>query len=113
MKPSDFYLGVVNFLGVLVPGVVFLFLRGFQPTVWSEIEPPIPGWLIYGGVAYLIGQLLLAATESLNRSVRRFKGWPLGSLPEEVCRFRNAASAKLERLAGIKPDSGQQCGGSE
>lgn len=74
MKPIDFYLGVVNFLGVLVPGAVFLFLRNLPPDTWSIPGTGIPQWLAFGGVAYLIGQLLLAITEWLNSCMPYFTG---------------------------------------
>jgi hypothetical protein len=66
MKPSDFFLGVVNFLGVLVPGAALLLLRGCYGDYWLFHGSPVPPWLVFGGAAYVVGQLLLASTEILN-----------------------------------------------
>src|SRR5262245_48214001 len=74
-KPGDFFLGVVTFLGVLVPGAVLITIQGpaflellgqkdQSLTVW--LGESTAHWLIFGGVAYIAGQLLLALTEFLN-----------------------------------------------
>lgn len=66
-KPSDFFLGVVNFLGVLVPGAVFLFLllRHLPAQAWLQR----PNWTAFAVAAYILGCLLLAASEILNLTV--------------------------------------------
>jgi len=73
-KPGDFFLGVINFLGVLVPGgfLVFLLMSHFLPPygqgslpLW--LEGPTSHWVIFGGASYVAGQLMLAFTELLNR----------------------------------------------
>ena len=94
MKPSDFFLGVVNFLGVLVPGAVFLFLRNFELTTWNA-KTPIPEWLVFGGFAYLIGQFLLAVTEMFNDWVRYFRWGIFRTLYRDVKGFRERASKQL------------------
>ena len=66
-KPSDFFLGVVSFLGVLVPGAVFVFLLLSQlpPQPWVQR----PNWIAFAVAAYILGCLLLAASEILNLTV--------------------------------------------
>lgn len=66
-KPSELFLGVVNFLGVMVPGAIFCFLLLRRLPVgtgskWSN-------WMVFAAAAYVFGQLLLAVSEILNRSV--------------------------------------------
>jgi hypothetical protein len=69
VKPSDFFLGVVSFLGVLLPGAVFVFLRGeslrstFKPLALDQ------NWVVIAAAAaaaYVAGQILLALTDPLN-----------------------------------------------
>jgi hypothetical protein len=104
VKPGDFYLGVVNLLGVVAPGAVFLLLRNFQPNEWWGHNYAIPDWLIFGGVAYVLGQLLLAATEIFNETVPWFTWGLFRKLHHDVDTFRSAAS---EWLALAKNDSNQ------
>lgn len=105
MKPSDFYLGVVNFLGVLVPGAVFLFSRNLPPDTWSIRGTSIPPWLVFGGIAYLVGQLLLAITEWFNSSVPYFNWWPFLHLHGDVELFRRKALKHLQAVNGESDQS--------
>jgi hypothetical protein len=112
MKPSDFFLGVVNFLGVLVPGAVLLFLRSFEVKDWNATMLPLPDWLIFGGIAYLIGQLLLAATEILNEAVGPFgqvfrNMRVVRELYQDVGAFREEASERLTKVSSVKQLSDQ------
>ncbi len=66
-KPGDFFLGIVDFLGVLVPGAALVFLEaGWIHRVFG-ISPLQPPWLVFAAAAYFLGHLLLASTEALNR----------------------------------------------
>lgn len=91
MKPSDFYLGVVSFLGVSVPDAVFLFLRNLPQDTWSIRGTSIPPWLVFGSIAYLIGQLLLAITEWFNNCAPYFNWWPFRRLHRDVELLRRKA----------------------
>ncbi len=74
-KPADFFLGVVNFIGDLVPGAVLLslLLARLLPGDWQcRALWPRVDWLIFGVAAYIAGQLLLAISEMLNEAVDRF-----------------------------------------
>jgi len=77
-KPGDFFLGVVSFLGDLVPGVVLLslLLVRFRPqdwcyrANWSRVD-----WAMFAIAAYIAGHLLLAVSEMLNEKVDWFCKW--------------------------------------
>jgi hypothetical protein len=82
-KPGDFYLGVVDFLGVLVPGAVLVLLQGGRlasalrhPGSTPESTLFVPStptkWTILIGTGFIAGQLLLALSELLNRQALRF-----------------------------------------
>jgi hypothetical protein len=62
VKPSDVFLGVVNFLGILLPGAVFVFLL----SPYLSIDSSWRDWRVFAVAAYLSGQILLAASELLN-----------------------------------------------
>jgi len=77
-KPGDFYLGIVDFLGVLVPGAVLVVLQGgrlhsaltqsMSSTASTFFLPNSPtNWAIVIGTGFIAGQLLLALSELLNR----------------------------------------------
>jgi hypothetical protein len=97
MKPADFFLGVVNFLGVLVPGAVLLYLR-VPPAVWSLARDAIPPWLVFGGFSYLIGQLLLAVTELLNDRAEPAARLIFSTLHKDLEEFRKRAITHCELL---------------
>lgn len=74
-KPADFFLGVVNFIGDLVPGAILLslLLLRLSPCEWQcRALWPRVDWLIFGVAAYVAGQLLLAVSELLNDAVDLF-----------------------------------------
>ncbi|HEY5618642.1 MAG TPA: hypothetical protein VIK60_11920 [Vicinamibacterales bacterium] len=97
MKPADFFLGVVNFLGVLVPGAVLLILR-VPLKAWTLDASPIPPWLLFGGVSYLAGQLLLAATERVNDTAEPLACLISPELRRDVDTFRDQASGQVELM---------------
>lgn len=62
-EPQKFYLGVVDFFGVIVPGAILTFLvkdtlgkylLGFH---YSELVGPV-GWVAFIGVSYLLGHFV-------------------------------------------------------
>jgi hypothetical protein len=71
-KPGDFFLGVVDFLAVLVPGVVLAFALtpyaelGFGP---ERLLPPLTDtairWTAFVMVAYVAGHLIASVASSL------------------------------------------------
>jgi len=81
--PGDFYLGIVDFLGVLVPGTVLVVLQGGRfasaarirnlPTDSTFFLPAsTTQWAFLLGAGFIVGQLLLALSEHLNALVPRF-----------------------------------------
>lgn len=70
-KPGDFFLGVIDFLAVLVPGLVLLWLQGEWMYALYPLGNPIdnPGWWFPVLVAaYVLGHFLFFIGERfLNR----------------------------------------------
>jgi hypothetical protein len=100
-KPADFYLGIVDFLGMMVPGAVLVFLEaGWIQRVFrvSVLEPP---WLIFAAAAYLFGHLLLASTELLNKPAQTvaFWIWFLRPADEEAGRLEKLCKPFLGKAA--------------
>jgi len=64
MKPSDFYVGLIEFFSIILPGALlaFLCLRLSSHHVFGDLLPPIQssteGWVIFAFAAYLLGQLV-------------------------------------------------------
>jgi hypothetical protein len=78
-KPNDFFVGVIDFFGILVPGAVLLYLRGeYLLGLLGKDMPPasetIAYWVLFGIGSYLLGQILLGAGVPLNRLADCF--WP-------------------------------------
>src|SRR2546428_5981174 len=105
MKPGDFFLGVVNFLGVLVPGAALLLLRGPSLQGWHLTAGPVPPWLIFSGAAYLAGQFLLAVTEALNSMAAGAAKQISRTLHNDIAAFRHEASERLELIRIGSPGS--------
>ena len=75
-KPADLMLGVIEFLGILVPGAVLMFLRGdlllgpLGLTI-GTLQTPANAVVAFF-VAYLLGHFVFGFSEHLNRlAVRR------------------------------------------
>ena len=72
-KPGDFFLGVIDFFGVLIPGAVLVYLHG--SLLLNELSPigapvpndPVSPWVLFLIVAYVSGELLLGLGVPLNR----------------------------------------------
>jgi hypothetical protein len=69
-KPGDFFLGVIDFFGILVPGIALLALQGSTLTHLAAIPmPPHENWWDWVPAlvaAYVIGHFLLALGVPLN-----------------------------------------------
>jgi|SRR5215467_263525 len=65
-KPSDFFLGIVDFLGILVPGAALVYLESEWISRIFGVSPLQAHWLVFAASAYFVGQLLLALTEGFN-----------------------------------------------
>jgi len=69
-KPGDFFLGVIDFFGILVPGIVLLALQGSTLAHLAAIPLP-PGqnwwdWVPALVAAYVIGHFLIGLGAPLN-----------------------------------------------
>lgn len=71
-KPGDFFIGVIDFLAVLVPGLILLMLQGRWAYAIYPLNNPIANsaWLFsFVVAAYVVGHFLFALGE---RFVNRF-----------------------------------------
>jgi len=96
-KPGDFFLGIVDFLGVLVPGAALVFLEaGWIHRVFG-ISPLQPPWLVFAAAAYFLGHLLLALTELLNRPAQRLapRIWSLQQAHDDAVSFETVCKSVL------------------
>jgi hypothetical protein len=78
MKPSDFFIGVIDFFSVLLPGaLVAYFLKGvlyeqlFGPgKIFPLPQSAIEGWIVFLVATYIVGNLIfLTASLILDRFV--------------------------------------------
>jgi len=95
-KPSDFFLSIVTFLGVLVPGGVFIFLCG--PSIHALFPPQASAqyWVAILVASYVVGQILLAATELLN-GVAGYLAW---GFPTLLRKIKRDTSHPVQRFNG-------------
>jgi hypothetical protein len=70
-KPGDFFLGVIDFFGILVPGIALLILQGSTLAQLAAISVPQAhnwwDWVPAVVAAYVAGQFLLGLGVPLNR----------------------------------------------
>jgi hypothetical protein len=100
-KPADFFLGIADFLGMLVPGAVLVFLEADWIHRIFGVSPLQPPWLVFAAAAYLLGHLLLALTEALNwlaKPVAR-KIWPFSEIHKEAVKFGKISVPFLGKAA--------------
>src|SRR4051812_4707441 len=57
-----------------------------------------PPWLLFGGVSYLVGQLLLAVTEIVNEVAEPTTRLVFRDLRDDVEKFRRRASERVESM---------------
>src|SRR5262249_1798853 len=88
VKPSDFFIGVIDFFGILVPGAVLLFLDGHWLQRALNLHLPsgrVEQWAVFLVGSYVLGHFLLGAGVPLNR-VLRIRAGEGGRLYREVSR---------------------------
>ncbi len=92
-KPSDFFLGVIDFFGILIPGAVLVYLHsslllGLLERIGAPQVPsdPVSLWIIFLIVAYILGQILLGLGVPLNRLQEIYSPESMDSYYEEVKR---------------------------
>ena len=66
-KPGDFYLGVIDVLGILVPGAVLVRLQGDRILSAFSMPTSATDWIFFLGAAFIVGQFLSAGSELFNK----------------------------------------------
>src|SRR5262245_58428148 len=92
-KPSDFFLSIVAFLGVLLPGAALVFLYG--GTVQSALALPRRvdsqwRWVVPPVAAYIVGPVLLTISQLLNPLAEWLYGLIHREFPKQIRREREA-----------------------
>jgi hypothetical protein len=81
-KPSDFFIGVIDLFGILVPGAVLLFLDGdmlLRAMAFQLGPDPATQWAASLVGSYVLGHFLLGIGVPLNKTLEMFR--PAGSDP--------------------------------
>jgi len=69
-KPGDFFVDIIDFFGILVPGAVLLYLQSglaLKYLGWSySMDSPVKG-MVFAVGAYVGGQFLMHASQCWNR----------------------------------------------
>src|SRR5260370_40590730 len=58
-KPGDFFIGVIDFFGILLPGAVLLFLRGQWLSQILGLNQTM--WVVFFFASYVLGHFLVGA----------------------------------------------------
>lgn len=67
-KPADFFLSVIDFFGILVPGSIFVFFhRDYLISVWTFPTNGAVAWVAFFIGSYILGNFLLGLGVPLNR----------------------------------------------
>jgi hypothetical protein len=96
-KPSDFFIGVIDFFGILVPGAVLLFLHGeslVQFLGWPVDRDQTIQWVAFLLGSYVLGHFLLGIGVPLNRLLRFWR-------PENKNEFYKGVKKKIHLPPGV------------
>lgn len=97
-KPSDFYVSVIEFFGILVPGALLTFLHRDSLARAFGVEPASTttvAWAAFLVAAYIAGQLLLGAGIPLNWLLKLTE-------PESTDTFFQAAQQHIDIIRGVR-----------
>src|SRR5260370_738238 len=64
-KPGDFFIGVIDFFGILLPGAVLLFLRGQWLSQILGLNQTM--WVVFFFASYVLGHFLVGAGGYFSR----------------------------------------------
>lgn len=72
MKPSDFFIGAMEFFAILVPGAILAFLMmPFKDEIFGQLLPALApgaaGWVAFAVVAFVLGHVLHHAGAALDK----------------------------------------------
>ena len=75
-KPDDFFIGIIDFFGILLPGSIVVFLYNEWFLEVAEIKVNLCGeatqWIAFIVSSYVIGHFVLGAGDPLNRLLEIF-----------------------------------------
>ena len=97
-KPGDFFLGIIDFFGILVPGAVLLFLHGERLAAHLGLRldnDPAATWAAFFVGSYVLGSFLLGFGFLLNRLLRLYQ-------PETTDHYYNEVKGAIKLPDGVK-----------
>jgi hypothetical protein len=97
-KPGDFFLGIIDFFGILVPGAVLLFLHGerLAGDLGLRLDhDPAAMWAAFLIGSYVLGSFLLGFGFLLNRLLRLYQ-------PETKDNYYNEVRGSIKLPLGIR-----------
>lgn len=103
-KPSDLFLGVIEFFAILLPGAAFVYL--VQPWTASfvpvELRPPddTTRWIVFLVLSYIVGHVLHAFAGKLDRSIYD----SLYLQCTETSHYRAVQLVKNKQFAALRED---------
>jgi hypothetical protein len=88
-KPTDLFLNIIDFFGILIPGAVLAVLHGdflLRPFELSmRTLQTFPDWVPAFFVSYVLGHFLLGFSVPLNRLATRFPSKETKAYYNDVC----------------------------
>jgi hypothetical protein len=95
-KPADFFIGIIDFFGVLVPGAVLLFLQRPYFRKLVDLQPcqnPAIEWVAFLVGSFVLGQLVFGIGIKLNELLPFYE-------PEAKDNFYKEVKDKIHLPAG-------------
>jgi hypothetical protein len=96
-KPGDFFVGVIDFFGILVPGAVLLYLHGesLAGAVGLRFtQNPASTWGVFLVGSYILGHFLLGIGVPLSKLLRLYR-------PEKKDKFYQEVEERIKLPPGI------------
>lgn len=109
-KPGDFFLGVIDFFGTLVPGAVLMYLYGDSILALLGGQPTLDGqvsrWVAFFVGAFVLGQILLGVSELLDWLQIVYSPVSKDRYYQEVkCRIKLPRNSEQGKVPDPPPDS--------
>ncbi len=96
MKPGDFFLGIIDFFGILVPGAFLLFLHRDALTIVTGNVDGSAYWVVFFLGSYVLGHFLSSISAELNPVLKVC--WP-----EKKDQFFKAIKGEVQLPSGVEP----------
>ena len=105
LEPQKFFIGVIDFFSILLPGVLLAFLaRGWAEPILAGVSnrPPrgTEGWIVFLVASYLLGHLAFLLGSQVDRLYDRLRKCTALGQSERLAEGKGLSHASMRAFAG-------------